>query len=91
MIRIYVRKPGELSGKVYKAKTSITKDKVAILGYLGFVLTGLITETEWNKSQQLIVDKFELQVIESSIDGRSKVAKYMPYFSWDRVLNNYKK
>lgn len=88
MIRIYVRKPGQQYGRVYKSKSSIAKDRIKALGYLSFVLTGLISEAEWAESQQLIVDKFNLQVVETTIDGRSKVARYMPYFSWNEVLNS---
>lgn len=88
MIRIYVRKPGHISGRVYKSKTSVTSDKVAILGYIGFVATGFITEEEWAKSQQLIMDRFQLEIIETQMDGRGKVARYTPYFNWDEVIKS---
>lgn len=86
MIKIYVRKPGASFGRVYKSKTSIICDKVAILGYISFVATGFITEDEWTKSQQPIIEKFELTVTETVIDGRSKLARHIPYFNWNEVI-----
>lgn len=88
MVRIYVRKHGQIAGRVYKWKQSIINDKVAILGFIGFVSTGFISEEEWNKSQQLIVDKFNLYISESNFDGRSKIAKNTPYFSWSEVIKS---
>lgn len=88
MLRIYVRKPGHNYGRVYKSKSSVLEDKVAILGYIGFVATGFITEAEWAKSQQLIMDRFQLEIIETQMDGRGKVARYTPYFNWDEVIKS---
>lgn len=88
MVRIYVRKPGQITGRVYKWKQSIINDKVAILGFISFVYTGFISEEEWNKSQQLIVDRFNLYISESKFDGRSKIAKNTPYFSWNEVIKS---
>lgn len=75
MIRIYVRRKNEIAGHVFICKSSIKEDKVAILPFVGLVTAGLITEEEWAKSQQLIIDRFELCVTESYIDGRSKAAR----------------
>lgn len=88
MIRIYVRKPGQTYGRVYKSKTSVLQDKVAMLGYIGFVATGFISENEWAKSQQSIVEKFQLVVVESTVDGRCKVARNMPFFNWAEVIKS---
>lgn len=88
MKRIYVRKPGQISGRVYKSKRSIVDDKVAILSFIGFVATGYITETEHAKSQQTIVDKFQLYIEESEMDGRGKVARNTPFFSWAEVIKS---
>lgn len=86
MIRIYVRRKNEIAGHVFICKSSIKEDKVAILPFIGFVTDGLITEEEWTKSQQLIVDRFELCVAESYIDGRSKAARNAKKFNWKEVL-----
>lgn len=86
MKRIYVRKPGHNTGRVYKSKTSVLNDKVAMLSFIGFVATGFITKDEWAKSQQTIVDRFDLTVIETNFDGRGKVARNTPYFNWDEVI-----
>ena len=88
MFRIYVRKPGHNTGRVYKSKTSVLEDKVAILGFIGFVATGFITEDEWRVSQQTIVDRFDLTVIETVFDGRGKVARNTPYFNWGEVIKS---
>lgn len=88
MIRIYVRKLGQDIGRVYKSKTSVLGDKVAILGFINFVATGFITESEWRVSQQAIVDRFNLTVIETTFDGRSKVARNTPYFNWNEVIKS---
>lgn len=86
MIRIYVRRKNEIAGHVFICKSSIKEDKVAILPFVGFVTAGLITEEEWTKSQQLIIDRFELCVTESYIDGRSKAARNAKKFNWKEVL-----
>lgn len=88
MLRIYVRKPGAEYGRVYKSKSSVVKDVVARLGWIGFVATGFITEEEWNKSQQPIVERFQLYVVETAMDGRCKEARYTPYFNWAEVIKS---
>ena len=86
MIRIYVRRKNEIAGHVFICKSSIKEDKVMILPFIGFVTDGLITEEEWAKSQQTIIDRFELHVTESYIDGRSKAARNAKKFNWKDVL-----
>lgn len=88
MIRIYVRKLSRKVGRVYKSHTSVLNDRVKILGWLNFLLTGYITEEEWAKSEQLISERFGLYIHESYIDGRSKVGRNTPYFSWDEVIKS---
>jgi len=86
MLRIYIRRKNEIAGHVFICKESIKEDKVMILPFIGFVTDGLITEEEWAKSQQTIIDKFELYVTESYIDGRCKVARNTKRFSWRDIL-----
>ena len=88
MFRIYVRKPGHNIGRVYKSKFSVVEDKVALLSYIGFVATGFISESEWRVSQQTIANKFNLKLVETTFDGRSKAAKNIPYFNWDEVIKS---
>ena len=88
MLRIYVRKPNAEYGRVYKSKSSVVKDVVARLNWIGFVATGFITEEEWAKSQQPIVERFQLYVVETVMDGRCKEARYTPYFSWAEVIKS---
>ena len=88
MIRIYVRKLSQETGRVYKSPHSIKDDRVKILGWVTFLVPGLITEAEWAKSEQLISEKFGLLIIESYIDGRSKVGRNTPYFNWEEVIKS---
>lgn len=91
MIRIYIKQNNKSYGHVFKCRSSVKSDKVAILPWIGFVTTGLITEEEWTKSQQSICEKFSLYISEKKIDGRTKLAKNMRYFTWENVLYNNKK
>ena len=86
MFRIYVRRKNEIAGHVFICKESIKQDKVVILPYIGLVTDGLITEEEWANSQQTIVERFELYVAETYIDGRCKVARNTRKFSWKDIL-----
>lgn len=87
MVRIYVRKLSQETGRVYKSHYSIKDDRVKILGWT-FLVPGLITEAEWAKSEQLISEKFGLLIIESYINGRSKVGRNTPYFNWEEVIKS---
>lgn len=88
MVRIYVRKPNQTFGRVYKSHNSVLQDKVKILGWINFKVTGYITEDEWAKSEQLISEKFGLYIQESYINGRSKIGRATPYFSWEEVIKS---
>lgn len=85
MKRIYVRKPGEIAGHVFKCKTSVLNDTVKILPFT-LVLLGVLQESDWANDSQTITDKYNLYVSETNIDGRSKLAKNLQYFSWKTVL-----
>lgn len=88
MVRIYVRKLSKETGRVYKSKYSVKGDKVKILGWLTFLVPGLITEAEWNKSEQLISERFGLYIQEGYINGRSKIGRNTPYFNWEEVIKS---
>lgn len=85
MIRIYVKRIGDAAGHVFKSRSSVKEDKVAILHY-GFVTKGFITEEEWAKSQQTICEKLGLYVSETVIDGRTKLARNLRTFSWRDIF-----
>lgn len=87
MYRIYVKLQNEAFGHVFKSHSSIKDDKVAILPFIGFVTEGYISEEEWAKSQQSICDKLNLYVSETTIDGRSKLARSIRNFSWKDIFN----
>lgn len=73
---------------VAKSRFSAKDDKIRILSYCSFVQgLGVITEKEWANSQQLICDKFSLTIHEIPMDGRKKLSKTMPYFSWYECLS----
>lgn len=86
MVRIYIKRKNEIAGHVFICRHSIKDDKVLILPFIGFVTEGIITEDEWTKSQQTIVDRFKLHVVESYIDGRRKIAHSIKKFNWKDVL-----
>lgn len=85
MIRIYVRKPGEQTGRVYRAKSSVMDMKVAVLGFQ-FVRAGVITEEEWGTCQETIVEHFGLTVVERICDGRTKRTRSYRAFRWSEIL-----
>jgi len=86
MKRIYIRKKGEEIGHVFKSHFSVLKDTVAMLPYIPFVLTGIVSEADWASCQETIIDKYELYVSEIEIDGRTKLAKSIKYFEWSKEL-----
>ena len=85
MIRIYIRKQNEESGHVFKSRYSIVNDKLSLFPF-GFVLRGLISESEYLENNSTIVERFNLYVKETKIDGRNKLARNLKFFTWDRVL-----
>lgn len=85
MIRVYVRKQNEKSGHVFKSRFSVLNDRLLLFPF-SFVLRGIISEKEWAKSQELIANRFGLYISETNIDGRTKLAKSLKYFTWERVL-----
>ena len=87
MKRIYIRRKNEASGHVFKSRVSVKEDKVCILPWIGFVTEGFITDEEWQKSEENICDKLGLVIVEKDIDGRTKVARNMKYFSWKDIFN----
>jgi len=88
MIRVYIRRKNEITGRVFKSKRSVMKDRVALLHW-GYVEKGLITEEEWAKSTQFIKDRFELVITEVQIDGRTKLARSLKPFSWMVLMKKY--
>ena len=85
MIRIYVRKQNEESGRVFKSHFSVLNDKLSLFPF-SFVLRGLISEEEYLQNDTTIADRFGLYITETTIDGRAKLAKSLKYFTWERVL-----
>ena len=46
MIRVYVRKQNEKSGRVFKSRFSVLNDRLSLFPF-SFVLRGLISEKEY--------------------------------------------
>lgn len=70
-----------VANKEYKTSFDILNDQIRILPF-NFVIKNIITETEWAKSPTKIVDRFNVDIKIERIDGRTKQAKQIPYFSW---------
>jgi len=85
MIRIYVRKQNEESGRVFKSRFSVLNDKLWLFPFR-FVLRGLISKDEYLNNKITIAKRFGLYITEKNIDGRTKLAKSLKYFTWERVL-----
>lgn len=87
MLRIYVRKPGQLIGHVYKAASSVLADAVKTLPY-EFVRKGLISKDEWAQSEEPIVQRFNVFITERKCDGRKKLARSFKQFTWRLIYEN---
>lgn len=87
MKRIYIRRKNDICGHAFKSHVSVINDKVSILPWIGFVTEGFITNEEWAKSQQTICEKLGLYIVETNIDGRTKIARNMKPFSWKTIFN----
>lgn len=85
MIRVYVRKQNEESGRVFKSHFSVLNDRLSLFPF-GLVLRGLISEKEYLENKTTIANRFGLYISETNIDGRAKLAKSLKYFTWERVL-----
>lgn len=85
MIRVYVRKQNEKSGRVFKSRFSVLNDRLSLFPF-SFVLRGLISEKEYLENKTTIANRFGLYISETNIDGRAKLAKSLKYFTWERVL-----
>lgn len=70
-----------IADKEYKTSFDILNDQIRILSF-NFVIKKIITDAEWAKSTTKIVDRFNLDIKTERIDGRTKQAKQLPYFSW---------
>lgn len=89
MKRIYIRLQSEQIGHVFRSKTSVKSDRVAMLPWvLIHELCGIIDQTEWATNQQTIAERLGLYISETEIDGRKKIAKSMEFFSWHNYLKN---
>lgn len=85
MLRIYVRKPGEHTGKVYRSEISIMNDRVLRLPWT-FVEAGVIAENEWARSLETIATRFGLYIKETKCDGRTKRVRGYRRFTWSEIL-----
>jgi len=70
-----------LNGIDYRTRFDIMTDELRYLPF-HFVTFGIITDAEWAVSTTKIVDRFKLDLSINPIDGRSKEARKLPYFTW---------
>ena len=73
----------------YKSKFNINEDTIFILPYK-FVDAKVIKQTEWAYCRDKIVSRYPNRFKFSSIDGRSKAARKLPYFSWSILIETSK-
>ena len=71
----------------YKSKSNITEDTISQLPYK-FVDAKVINQTEWANCRDKIVSRYPNRFKVAPIDGRSKVARTLPYFSWNVLIEN---
>ena len=60
----------------------------------GPIVQGILEDSRYflhpDISQQLIIERFKAEILESRLlDGRTKVAKKLPYFTFEDVIANY--
>ena len=66
----------------YKSKSNIKAGTISQLPYK-FVDTKVIKQTEWANCRDKIVSRYPNRFKVAAIDGRSKAARSLPYFSWN--------
>ena len=73
----------------YKSKSNINADTISQLPYK-FVDPKVIKQTEWANCRDKIVSRYPNRFKVASIDGRSKAARSLPYFSWNILIETSK-
>ena len=73
----------------YKSQFNINLDTIFILPYK-FVDAKVIKQTEWANCRDKIVSRYPNRFKVAPIDGRSKAARKLPYFSWNILIENFK-
>lgn len=85
MYKIKVTFPYTGEVREYVSQWIASTDKVETLGY-SYVLNNCIDSSEWSRSKQTIANRFQVQLEESYIDGRSEEAKALPQFIWTDII-----
>jgi len=67
---------------VFKSDFKCVSARIKALPYT-FVQSNIINENEWQKSNVLITDRFNLKICSLKIDGRLKENQDLKYFSWN--------
>ena len=73
----------------YKSKSNIKTDTISQLPYK-FVDAKVIKQTEWANCRDKIVSRYPNRFKVAPIDGRSKAARRLPYFSWNILIEPFK-
>ena len=73
----------------YKSKSNISADTISQLPYK-FVDAKVIKQTEWANCRDKIVSRYSNRFKVAPIDGRSKAARRLPYFSWNILIEPFK-
>ena len=69
------------TGRTYKTRFSIENDCLRSLFTLAFIKAGVLTEEESYKTIKC-VDKWPFIKVAGTIDGRTKAAKNLDWFTW---------
>lgn len=73
----------------YKSKSNINTDTIFQLPYK-FVDANVIKKSEWAHCHDKIVSRYPNRFKVAPIDGRSKGARHLPYFSWNILIETSK-
>ena len=88
--------------KEYKTKSPIEDAPMCTLNFCmlqrhidkGPIVAGALQDawyfTHPEVSQQLVITRFKAEILDSKLlDGRTKVAKKLPYFTFEDIIANY--
>lgn len=76
----------ERTGKTYKTPFNVENDSLYGLYTTLFVNAGVLTESEAKSMTTKCIDKWPFIKSAGKIDGRTKIAKSLPYFTWRIIL-----
>lgn len=71
------------TGKIYKTKWDIKKDKIRMLHSFAFIKAGALTPDEvMEEREKKCIDKWSFIEVLGVVDGRIASIRKCPYFTW---------